>query len=85
MRVVGITSSPAKCAYLTNELGVDIALDYKSPKFKEEFDEKVGKADVYYDNVGGEMLDFMLTKLNMRARIVICGKSFSVDFRGLRA
>jgi NADPH-dependent curcumin reductase CurA len=74
MRVVGIAGGAEKCAFLTDTLGADAAIDYKH--------EDVGKAlrghcpdgvDVYFDNVGGEILDTVLKRLRMKARIVLCG------------
>lgn len=73
-RVVGIAGGPDKCAYVRDELGADAVIDYKH--------EKIGKAlvdtcpdgiDVYFDNVGGEILDAVLKRLKLRARIVVCG------------
>jgi len=71
-KVVGIAGGADKCRYLKETLGVDVALDYKSPTFHEDA-RKVGYLDVYFDNVGGEILDFLLTRLNKDARIVLCG------------
>ncbi|KAG9125479.1 hypothetical protein FRC07_007452 [Ceratobasidium sp. 392] len=71
-KVIAIASG-SKCDYLVNELGVDAALDYKSPTFAKEFKEKVGYLDVFFDNVGGEILDLALTRLNKGARIALCG------------
>lgn len=72
--VVGIAGGARKCAYLTDELGFDAAIDYKS----ENLHVALGKAcprgiDVYFDNVGGETLDAALARLAMHGRIVICG------------
>ena len=73
-RVVGIAGGAEKCAYLVDELGFDAAIDYKA--------EHVGKAlrkaapdgiDVYFDNVGGDILDDALAQLARGARVVICG------------
>jgi NADPH-dependent curcumin reductase CurA len=73
-RVIGIAGGADKCRYLVEELGFDAAIDYKS--------EDVGAAlklhapkgvDVYFDNVGGEILDTVLLNLALQARIVICG------------
>ncbi len=73
-RVVGIAGGPEKCRYLIEELGFDGAIDYKNEsvraRIKEELPEGV---DVYFDNVGGEILDIALTRLRRHARIVICG------------
>jgi NADPH-dependent curcumin reductase CurA len=73
-RAVGIAGGPEKCAHVVDELGFDAAIDYKS--------ENVSKAlrahcpdgiDVYFDNVGGEILDAALAQLRRHARVVICG------------
>ncbi|KAH8889452.1 NAD(P)-binding protein [Thozetella sp. PMI_491] len=72
-RVIGITGSDAKCQWL-KELGLDVALNYKSPNFEQEFGAAVGDGlDVYFDNVGGKMLEMALAKLNSNGRIAICG------------
>jgi NADPH-dependent curcumin reductase len=72
--VVGIAGSAEKCAWLTDELGFDHAINYR--------DDDVGKRlratcpngiDVYFDNVGGEILDACLAQLAMKARVVLCG------------
>lgn len=73
-RVIGIAGANDKCEWLEKELGVDKALNYKDPNFKEDFKQTVGKLDVYFDNVGGEILDLALTCLKQKARIVACGK-----------
>ncbi|KAI6034821.1 hypothetical protein EDC04DRAFT_2202125 [Pisolithus marmoratus] len=72
-RVIGIAGSPEKCAWVETELGVDKVLNYKSPTFNQDFKDAVGYLDVYFDNVGGEILDLALTRLNKHARIVLCG------------
>jgi len=73
-RVVGIAGGQAKCEYLVNELGFDAAIDYKGSDLKQRLREACPKGvDVYFDNVGGDILDTLLTRLAMRARIVICG------------
>ncbi len=73
-RVVGIAGDKEKCDYVVNELGFDACINYKV--------EKVGKAlrthcpsgiDIYFDNVGGEILDTVLTQINKFARIPLCG------------
>lgn len=71
-KVFAIAGTPEKCAWLENELGVDKALNYKSPTFKQEFKE-IGYLDVYFDNVGGEILDMALARLKKNARIALCG------------
>jgi len=73
-RVVGIAGGSAKCAYLTNELGFDAAIDYKAEDLYRELAKHCPSGiDVYFDNVGGETLDACLARLAMHARIVICG------------
>ncbi len=73
-RVVGIAGGPKKCKYLLDELGFDAAIDYKNEDVKAGIKEHFPKGiDVYFDNVGGEILDAALTRLRRHARIVICG------------
>ena len=72
--VVGIAGGADKCRYITDELGFDAAIDYKAEDVKEALKRHCPKAiDVYFDNVGGEILDAALSRLAMHARIVICG------------
>lgn len=72
-RVVGIAGGPEKCRYLT-EIGFDAAIDYKAGDLKAALRAHCPRGiDVYFDNVGGDILDTVLTQLAMRARIVICG------------
>ncbi len=73
-RVVGIAGGQAKCRYLVEELGFDAAIDYKA----EDVGEALAKhcpdgIDVYFDNVGGEILDAALAHLARHARVIICG------------
>jgi NADPH-dependent curcumin reductase CurA len=73
-RAVGIAGGKIKCDYLTRELGFDAALDYKAGGLKSALREACPKGvDVYFDNVGGEILDTVLTRLARKARIVISG------------
>ena len=73
-RVVGIAGGPEKCAYMTEELGFDGAIDYKNENvisgIKQHCPEGI---DVYFDNVGGDILDAALIFIRKNARIVICG------------
>lgn len=71
-KVYAIAGSPDKCEWLLTEIGVDGVLNYKRPTFREDF-KKIGYLDVFFDNVGGDILDFALTRLNKGARIVLCG------------
>lgn len=73
-KVIGIAGGQAKCDYITKELGFDVALDYKSETFHSDFKEATKDGfDVYYDNVGGEILDMALLAANDFARFVMCG------------
>ena len=73
-KVIGIAGGADKCAYLVDELGFDGAIDYKSENVKKALKEHCPKGiDVYFDNVGGDILDDVLTQIRMKARIVICG------------
>lgn len=72
--VIGIAGGKDKCDYITNKLGFDAAIDYKSENIYTALKEKCPKGiDVYFDNVGGEILNAALSKLRMHARVVICG------------
>jgi NADPH-dependent curcumin reductase CurA len=73
-RVVGIAGGPSKCTYITEKLGFDAAIDYKSANVIAELHEHCPDGiDVYFDNVGGDVLDAALTRLALGARVVVCG------------
>ncbi|MGO9322581.1 MAG: NADP-dependent oxidoreductase [Solirubrobacteraceae bacterium] len=73
-RVIGIAGGEEKCRWLVEELGFDAAIDYKTQDVRRALCEAAPKGvDVYFDNVGGEILDAVLTRLARGARIVICG------------
>ena len=82
-RVVGIAGGKAKCDWVVNELGFDACIDYKAAAppdavrwdaVRDGLKQHCPKGvDIYFDNVGGDMLDTVLTRINLRARIVICG------------
>jgi NADPH-dependent curcumin reductase CurA len=84
-RVVGIAGGPEKCAWVVNELGFDACIDYKAAApegvdlarwdpvregLKQHCPQGV---DIYFENVGGEILDTVLARINRKARIIICG------------
>jgi len=74
-RAVGIAGSDEKNQYLTSELGVDAAINYKSPEMSQALKEACpNRIDVYFDNVGGEISDAVLPLLNQGARIILCGQ-----------
>jgi len=75
-RVVGIAGGKAKCDFVVKDLKFDACIDYKAgpQAVREGLKEHCAKGvDVYFDNVGGEILDVVLTRINRAARIVICG------------
>jgi NADPH-dependent curcumin reductase CurA len=73
-RVVGIAGGDEKCRWLTEELGFDAAINYKTESVIEGLKKHCPKGvDVYFENVGGEILDAVLSQINIRARIVLCG------------
>lgn len=82
LKVVAIAGSDEKLEWLRKEIGVDVAINYKAPDFREQI-YAAGYADVYFDNVGGEILNLMLTRMAMRGRIVLCGTLTSRPHRSL--
>jgi NADPH-dependent curcumin reductase len=73
-RVIGIAGGPEKCRALTEEFGFDAAIDYRAGHVRRALREHAPRGvDVYFDNVGGEILDDVLTCLARSARVVICG------------
>ena len=73
-RVVGIAGGKEKCDFVVDELGFDACIDYKGGDVKDGLKQHCPKGvDVYFDNVGGDILDAVLTRITMKARIVICG------------
>ena len=73
-RVVGIAGGSAKCDWVVNELGFDACIDYKAGAVKDGLKQHCPSGvDIYFDNVGGEILDTVLTRINRKARIIICG------------
>lgn len=73
-RVVGVAGGPEKCAYAKETLGFDECLDHKSADFYEQLKEACPKGiDIYYENVGGKVFDAVLPRLNVGARIPVCG------------
>ena len=73
-KVIGIAGTEEKCRWLREELKIDATLNYKSPTFRDEFKNEVGYLDVFFDNVGGEILDFALTRLKKGSRVTLCGE-----------
>jgi NADPH-dependent curcumin reductase len=73
-RVVGIAGGAAKCDWVVRELGFDACIDYKAGSVRDGLKQHCPDGvDIYFDNVGGEILDTVLTRINRKARIIICG------------
>ena len=73
-RVVGIAGGPDKCRWLTDELGFDAAIDYKSQNVGEMLDRHCPNGiDVNFENVGGEIMDQVFSRMNLNGRMALCG------------
>jgi NADPH-dependent curcumin reductase CurA len=73
-RVVGIAGTDEKCAWLTEELGFDAAVNYKHPDWKDKLAAATPKGiDIDYENVGGEVMAAVLNRMNLHGRVVLCG------------
>jgi NADPH-dependent curcumin reductase CurA len=83
--VIGIAGGAEKCRTLLEEFGFDVALDYKSDDLRAALRQHApGGVDVYFDNVGGDVLDAVLTRLAGGARIVLCGAVSQYNARQVR-
>jgi hypothetical protein len=73
-RVVGIAGGQEKCALLTERLGFDAAVDHKAPDWHDQLVAATPDGiDVDFENVGGDIMDAIFARINLRARIVLCG------------
>lgn len=81
-RVVGIAGGPEKCRYLTQELGVDIAIDYRSQDVAAALAQIEGGVHAFFDNVGGPILDAVLPNMAHYGRVAICGLVAGYDSDG---
>jgi NADPH-dependent curcumin reductase CurA len=73
-RVIGIAGSDDKCKWLTDDLGFDAAINYRTEDVGAALDRHCPSGiNIYFDNVGGEILDLCLARIAMNARVVICG------------
>lgn len=73
-RAVGIAGTDEKCAWLTGELGFDAAVNYKKPGFRSALRAACPNGvDVDFENVGGSILDDVMSLMNLRGRVVVCG------------
>ncbi len=79
-RVVGIAGGAQKCQWLTSELGFDAAVDYKGGALYKSLKAAApGGIDVYFDNVGGDILEACISQMNLRGRIACCGAISQYD------
>ncbi|MCB0831328.1 MAG: NADP-dependent oxidoreductase [Solirubrobacterales bacterium] len=73
-RVVGIAGGPEKCAWIADELGFDAAVDYKADDWRQQLkDATPDGIDVDFENVGGEIMEAVFARLNIGARVALCG------------
>ncbi|XP_077862416.1 LOW QUALITY PROTEIN: prostaglandin reductase 2-like, partial [Saccoglossus kowalevskii] len=73
--IVGISGSDEKCQYLTEQLGFNHAINYKT----EDVDEKLKEScpngiDIYFDNVGGEISNTVIKQMNINSHVILCGQ-----------
>jgi NADPH-dependent curcumin reductase CurA len=81
-RVIGTAGGRAKCAWLVDEARFDAAIDYKSEDVGARLSELCPNGiDVFFDNVGGEVLNKVLARINLNARIVLCGLDLEIRHR----
>ena len=85
-RAIGIAGGAEKCRWLVEEAGYDAAIDYKAGDIKQQIRELCPNGiDVIFDNVGGAILDAMMTRIATGARVVICGGISRYESGGLPA
>ncbi len=83
-RVVGITGGSEKARMLIQDLGFDAAINYKAGNLYQDLKAACPKGvDVYFDNVGGDILDTVLTRINVHARVVLCGAISQINATSL--
>jgi NADPH-dependent curcumin reductase len=79
-RVIGIAGSPEKCAWVVDDLGFDACINYKTEDVAARLKELAPKGvDIFFDNVGGGLLDTVLRRLALHARVVLCGDISTYD------
>jgi NADPH-dependent curcumin reductase CurA len=75
-RVIGLTSSAEKCRWLVDELGYDVAINYREADWYEQLVQAApDRLDVIFDNVGGELLNESLKLISMRGVVLLCGST----------
>jgi NADPH-dependent curcumin reductase CurA len=78
-KVVGIAGGAEKCRYLTEELGVDMAIDYRGEDVEARLSEVPGGINAFFDNVGGPILDAVLPNMAHYGRVAVCGMVAGYD------
>jgi NADPH-dependent curcumin reductase CurA len=74
LRVVGVTGGPEKCAFITQELGFDAAVDYRAADFATQLAAATPNGiDINFENVGGAIMDAVMRRMNLFSRLVLCG------------
>jgi len=74
MRVVGVTGGPAKCRHIIEDLGFDAAVDYRAADWREQLVAATPQGiDVNFENVGGDIMDAVMHRMNLHSRLVLCG------------
>jgi NADPH-dependent curcumin reductase CurA len=82
-KVIGIAGGPKKCSWAIDEMGYDATIDYKNEDVGKRLREEAPNGvDLYFDNVGGEILDACLAALALRGRVVLCGAIATYNDRG---
>jgi NADPH-dependent curcumin reductase CurA len=85
-RAIGIAGGPEKCKWLVDELGYDAAIDYKSKSFRKDLAAAVPNGiDVFFDNVGGPVLETALFLMNLKGRVVCCGAVSQYDTSNMQS
>ncbi len=83
-RAVGVAGGKAKCEFVTSELGFDACVDYRSPRFAEDLRATCPKGiDVYFENVGGQVLEAAVPLMNLFGRVPVCGLIAHYNASGL--
>ncbi len=83
-RAVGLTGTDDKCNWIVDELGYDVAINYKTADLKAALGEACPDGvDVFFDSVGGEILNTVLTRIRYHGRVVICGAMSQINAREL--
>jgi NADPH-dependent curcumin reductase CurA len=80
LRVIGVAGGPEKCGYVTGDLGFDACVDHRGECMLDELGESTPTGvDAYFDNVGGDVLDAVMERMNVYGRIVVCGRVAEYD------